>query len=441
MNNHRLLAGGLLTAVFTLGGALCGYAQTSKVMSLEEIFTTAETNSTRIRKALSAENVAAKDINVARSQRLPEIDVNLSVSYIGDGFITDRNYSNYQKAPIPHLGTGLGINISQPVYAGGAITTGIELAELKSTASRLTTELNRDGIRLQLTGYYLDLYKYSNLRSVVESNIAQAEKVLADMQVRFEQGTALQNDITRYELLVSNLKLELIKINNVLDILNRNLVVTAGLPADIRVEPDSSILDRSLARHDKAWWQAEAADNSASLALARNGLEMSRKSENLAKADRRPKIGLQAGWTMDGPILVEVPPLNYNLSYWWVGVGVSFNLSSLYKSNKKLARSRAATVEAEDNLALARETLDLDVNTDYIHYLESYEELRTREKSLELAERNYNIVFTRYSADMALITDMLDAANSKLDAEQQLVNARINIIYYYYKLHFTSGTI
>ena len=144
---------------------------------------------------------------------------------------------------------------------------------------------------------------------------------------------------------------------------------------------------------------------------------------------------------MDGPILVEVPPLNYNLSYWWVGVGVSFNLSSLYKSNKKLARSRAATVEAEDNLALARETLDLDVNTDYIHYLESYEELRTREKSLELAERNYNIVFTRYSADMALITDMLDAANSKLDAEQQLVNARINIIYYYYKLLFTSGTI
>ena len=50
-------------------------------------------------------------------------------------------------------------------------------------------------------------------------------------------------------------------------------------------------------------------------------------------------------------------------------------------------------------------------------------------------------MFTRYSADMALITDMLDAANSKLDAEQQLVNARINIIYYYYKLLFTSGKI
>ena len=42
---------------------------------------------------------------------------------------------------------------------------------------------------------------------------------------------------------------------------------------------------------------------------------------------------------------------------------------------------------------------------------------------------------------MALITDMLDAANAQLDAQQRLVNARINIIYYYYKLLFTSGKI
>lgn len=42
---------------------------------------------------------------------------------------------------------------------------------------------------------------------------------------------------------------------------------------------------------------------------------------------------------------------------------------------------------------------------------------------------------------MALLTDLLDAANSKLDAEQKLIDARINIIYYYYKLLFTSGKI
>jgi len=42
---------------------------------------------------------------------------------------------------------------------------------------------------------------------------------------------------------------------------------------------------------------------------------------------------------------------------------------------------------------------------------------------------------------MALITDMLDASNSKLEAELQLVNARINIVFNFYKLLYISGTI
>ncbi|MDE7142486.1 MAG: TolC family protein, partial [Muribaculaceae bacterium] len=141
------------------------------------------------------------------------------------------------------------------------------------------------------------------------------------------------------------------------------------------------------------------------------------------------------------PILVEVPPINRNLSYWYVGLGVSYNLSSLYKSNKSVARSRAATRTAMDRLEAAQEGVSLGVRADYVRYLEAYEELKTQQKSVELAERNYKTTSTRYSADMALITDMLDAANSKLDAEQRLVNARINIIYFYYKLLFITGQI
>ncbi|WP_289192124.1 TolC family protein, partial [Xylanibacter rodentium] len=150
---------------------------------------------------------------------------------------------------------------------------------------------------------------------------------------------------------------------------------------------------------------------------------------------------IQAGWSIDGPILVEVPPINRNLSYWYVGIGVSYNISSLYKSNKSLSKSRAATQTALDQLEAARENVSLGVRADYVRYMEAYEELKTQQKSVELAEKNYRTTSTRYSEGMALITDMLDAANSKLDAEQMLVNARINIIYYYYKLLFTSGRI
>lgn len=439
MNNHRLLTGMLVATL--LSGGVRAIGQSRQVYTLENLFEIAETNSTQLRPSFTAEEEARREISVARSNRLPDINASLSLSYIGDGFTTNRNFSDYQKAPIPHFGNTLGVNITQPVYTGGAITSGIELAELKSTAARYATELQRDNIRFQLTGFYLDIYKFDNLRSVVENNIEQARKVLAEMHARYEQGVALQNDITRYELLVSNLELQLVKINNTLNILNRNLVVTAGLPDGTEIVPDSAILDRSLPVAGEGWWQQEAVENAPSLKLARSGVEISRKAESLVKSERLPKIGLKAAWSIDGPILVEVPPINRNLSYWYVGVGVSYNLSSLYKSNKSLTKSRAATQVALEQLDAAQENVNLGVRADYVHYLEAYEELKTQQKSVELAERNYRTTSTRYSADMALITDMLDAANSKLDAEQQLVNARINIIYYYYKLLFTSGKI
>ena len=437
MNNLRLLTG-LLSIVLSSGG-VCAYGQS--VITLEEIFETAETNSSQLRPSFTAQTEAEREISVARSGRLPDINASLSLSYIGDGFTTKRNFSDYQKAPIPHFGNALSVNITQPVYTGGAVTSAIELAELKSTAARYATDFQRDNIRFQLTGLYLDIYKYDNLRTVVEGNIAAAHKVLQEMKARYEQGTALQNDITRYELLVSNLELQLIRINNTIDILNTNLVTTAGLPQGTVIVTDSTILAQSLPKESAAWWQAEAVANSPSLSLARSGVEISRKAESLVRSERLPKIGLQAGWSMDGPILVEVPPIDRNLSYWYVGIGINYNISSLYKSDKSLARSRAATRKAIEQLDATRENVTLAVNADHVRYLEAYEELKTRQKSVELAERNYHTTSTRYSADMALITDMLDAANARLDAEQQLVNARINIIYYYYKLLFITGKI
>ena len=97
MNNRRLLTG-LLSAVL-LSGGVCSYGQT--VMTLEEIFEVAEANSAQLRPYFAAEEEAKREISVARSERLPEINASLSLSYIGDGFTTKRNFSDYQRAPIP----------------------------------------------------------------------------------------------------------------------------------------------------------------------------------------------------------------------------------------------------------------------------------------------------------------------------------------------------
>lgn len=47
----------------------------------------------------------------------------------------------------------------------------------------------------------------------------------------------------------------------------------------------------------------------------------------------------------------------------------------------------------------------------------------------------------RYLSQLALVTDMVDASNLKLNAELQEVDARINIVYAYYRLQYVAGKI
>lgn len=240
---------------------------------------------------------------------------------------------------------------------------------------------------------------------------------------------------------MSNLDLQLIRINNTIEILNNNLITVAGLQSTTEIIPDSTLLIRAIPVESEIWWQSEAQTNSPSLKISRTAVDLSRKTESLVRSERLPKIGLHAGWSMDGPILVEVPPINRNLSYWYVGIGVSYNLSSLYKSNKSIEKSRLSTQKSIEELDAVSERVQMAIRSDHIRYLEAYEQLKTQNKSVELAERNYNTISTRYAEGMALITDMLDAADSKLQAQQQLVDAKIDLIYSYYKLLFTSGKI
>jgi outer membrane protein TolC len=129
------------------------------------------------------------------------------------------------------------------------------------------------------------------------------------------------------------------------------------------------------------------------------------------------------------------------LNYWYAGIGVRYKVSSLYETKKSINRSKFTIQRTKEQYDDAKEQTELAIKADYIKYLETYEQLNTQQKSVELANQNYAVVSNRYKNDMALITDMLDASNAKLSAEVQLSNARINIIFNYFKLKYISGTL
>ncbi|GHT28325.1 hypothetical protein AGMMS49574_02390 [Bacteroidia bacterium] len=419
------------------------YAQETvrQVLSIDEMFALADQNSKSLRHHSTGINEAHEAVNVAKNARLPNIDASLSFSYLGDGYLTDRDFSNGMNAPIPHYGNNFALEVSQVIYSGGAISSGIEIAKLQEENARLGLDASRNNIRFQLVGYYLDLFKQQNLLQVYEKNIEQTKQVLKDIQAKGNEGIVLKNDITRYELLLANLELARTQIQNTLTILNNNLITTLGLPANVRISPDKELLSQVLPIENETYWTNTADLNSPDLKRLSLAMEINQHQDKIIKSERLPKLALLAGNHLDGPITIEVPPINKNLNYWYAGIGVRYKVSSLYETKKSLNRSKFTIQRTKEQYDDAKEQTELAIKADYIKYLETYEQLNTQQKSVELANQNYAVVSNRYKNDMALITDMLDASNAKLSAETQLSNAQINIIFNYFKLLYISGTL
>ena len=136
-----------------------------------------------------------------------------------------------------------------------------------------------------------------------------------------------------------------------------------------------------------------------------------------------------------------MPVLNKNINYWFAGIGVSCDLSALYKGNKKIRQRKASLRQSRELFSETAEHTADAVKSAFVDYTTAKSELATQMKSVELADERYKVTENRYNNGLALLTDMLDASNSKLAAELSLVDANINIIYHYYKLKFLSCSL
>ena len=423
--------------------ALCSqglYAQ-SQLMGIDELLRLADAQSKSIQTYRTGTEAAGEALKAAKAQRLPDVNVSLSASYLGNGKIWDRDFGNAMTVDMPHFGNNFAIEAQQVIYAGGAISSGIRQAELGKQLAELDLQKDIQKVRFLLLGHYLNLYKLDNHIKVLQDNIRLTDEVIANMKAKREQGTVLKNDITRYELQKEQLNLQLTRARDARTTANFQLVTTLHLPEGTEIKPDTAMLEQKIQTLTENEWQDMARANNILLKQTQTAIRLNEQKVKQERAERLPHISIVAADHLDGPVTIEVPALDNNFNYWYIGVGIKYNLSSLFKNNNRLRQARLNVRQAQENHQLAQEKIKNDVQEGYVNFMTSFTDLRTQEKSVKLADENYSVTDNRYKNDMALLTDMIDASNMKLSADLGLVNARINILYNYYKMKYITHTL
>ena len=460
MNCHKYFCA--LAVSMIVGANGCAPALAQHRMSLQSLFNLADQQSQRIKVSEVALKAAEEGVASAKSAMLPSVEFSLQGSYTGNAFLMSRGFSTSGtteyivpglgpqqvengKQPTPHWGNSFTARASQVIYAGGAISSGIEMAKLGRQLAELDVEKNRQEVRFLLTGYYLDLCKLQNQSQVIAKNIELTEKVIEQMKARREQGTVLKNDITRYELQRQSLLLTKAQIDDAQKIIRHQISTTVHLPEGEDFEVDTQSLEeegmalKTLTSEES--WQQTAAENNIDIRKASLVSEMSEQKVRNTRAASRPSVALVVENNLSGPYTSDLIPKNANVNVWFVGIGVKYNLSNLWKNKHNIRKARHENTQARESVQLAHEGIEKGVQASYTNLLTNSVEVRTQEKQVELADQNYTVVKNRYDNDLALLTDMLDASNMKLSADMALVNARINMLYNYFKLKYITNTL
>ncbi len=398
----------------------------------------------------------------AKNNLLPNVHVAISGSYIGDAWLMSRGFStsgtteviyagigprnlNNGLQPSPHWGNQFSVEAAQVICAGGALVAGIKIAELGEQIAVLNVAKSKQDVRFLLTGYFLDLVKLQNQLAVIDTHIALAEQVLEQMRTKESVGLVLRNDITRYELLLKQLQLTKVQIHDAQSIVRHQLQTTLHRSDDMILVPDtSSLVAEYHALHEIAAeqiWQNRAVDSHIGLQQAEKTEELSEQQVRVARAASIPSITIVAKDELSGPYTSDLIPVNANVNAWFVGIGLQYDLGSLWHNHRAIRQAKVEREASHTRTALVREEINNAVHAGYVRFLTAFTEVETQEKQVQLADENYALVEKRYSNELALLTDLLDASAMKLQANMALVNARVNLLYNYYQLKYTTHTL
>lgn len=85
-------------------------------LTIDSMFKIAEENNKAIKLQKLLEENSREGISVSKNALLPSIDFSLSASYLGNAWITDRNFDNGITGEMPHFGNNISIELHRSYF-------------------------------------------------------------------------------------------------------------------------------------------------------------------------------------------------------------------------------------------------------------------------------------------------------------------------------------
>lgn len=305
-----------------------------------------------------------------------------------------------------------------PVYAGGRIKNGNQLANLGIEAARLKAEVSeRDMLENIESSYYLVAGLQDKVRTV-ESALALTDSLEHIVNVALKAGLITKSDKLRLALKQNELKAKQMQLGNGIVLASQLLCQQIGIEY-----PEAGLTLNTASFSTMSTPVATVQENF--IRPEHQLLQLQVDAENLRRkltlGEALPQVGI-GGSAVYGNLVrkykfnaIALAQVSIPLTQWW-------------ETAHKLKEHDIVIREAELMQKDLTEKMSLQLKQAYNQMVEADALMQSDKAALDMAKENYRLAELNYRAGMNTITDVLEAHALLLQAKNAITDRQITYL-------------
>ena len=355
-----------------------------------------------------------------------EIDVSAEVEGVGQQFAPTMVQMGMDPSMLAGIPTSYSLGmldkgivghltIVQPIFAGGQIYNGNQLAKIGTRAAKLQENLAETEIRKNTETYYWLITSLKEKLKTIDEAQKQMDAIRKDVETAVDAGVAVKNDLLRVELEKKKLESNRVKVENGIAV--AKLMLARQMNRDNSdFELAEASLDNINPPDDYKMSADEAVERRAESKLLAISREAAEKEKSMERGKALPTVAGGASLlyqnlldddAVNGVVFASV---TVPISDWW---------SNSYSTAKFDLKAQKAAIDEVENKNLIK----VDIEAKWNSLNESYKQIEISRDAVAQAEENLRIQRDFYNAGTATLSNLLEAETLRQQAADSYSDA------------------
>jgi outer membrane protein TolC len=419
-----------LILITILTFALSAKSQQAKSLTLKDAITYALENKADAKKAkLKVEN-SEYQIQEVRSQALPQISANGSLTYnpvlqttVIDGANFGQPGSTIQANFGQKWNSTAGISLTQAIF-DQTVFTGLKAAKSTREFYQINEQLTEEQVIERVANNYYQVYVQRQKLTVIDSTYKNTTKVKNIIKGQFDNGLAKKIDLDRILVKISNINTQRQQVLNAVQIQENALKFYMGMPIETQIEIPQTAFEVS----PQALSEVPNTANRTEYLLLKKQEQLLSYQKKAVEAGYYPTLSLSAGYNYIGqgpkmPIGGKPADGVYWSDFSSIGLNLKVPIFTGFGTRAKVRQADIDLQSIKEDLNDTKLSLDLAFANAKTQIDNSLTTINNQRENAQLAKEVLDNTRNNYVQGLASLTDLLDAENSLTEAQNNYTSA------------------